>query len=225
MNIESLRRFSSLYHYLTNIALKGFFSPASLILNLRDSTGHALEYRRLAILTEALDLFCQKYLSDETKDFQNMAKSYLSAYLDLGSRVAFVVMVEYRILNMKGIEHELYLKGNLANHIIIDFFRLSQLVIKQTMSFNSYLLRISSVLYLVSKILLSKGLRPDDKDVRDSVWIEYPPSHGVWENFRKHVSRVVGKKYRITYYFDRGDTPFHREVREVLRKQGFFLLI
>jgi len=202
-----------------------FISPASLLLNVKDENGHAIEYRRAAYLSHCVESICESILPDEPAWFKAMVKSYLSSYL--GMHILFITMVEQEMEKIKNVEHEIYLKANFATYLIISFFMDKGIKIRQMPSLISYvalfvkpfvvIIRALSYQLLFCKITGSIK----ERDVLPALWIEYEHTHGVWAQFRRFLSNNINEqKYNTVYYFDRADTPIDNTVVNSLNSMG-----
>ena len=202
-----------------------FIGPASLLLNVKDKNGYAIEYRRAAYLSQSEDSICASIMPDEPKWFKAVVKSYLSSYL--GRPILFITMAEQEIAKIKNVEHEIYLKANFANYIIINFFMDKGIKIRQLPPLVSYVdLLVKPFLLLVRalyyQLLYNKiAGTVKERDALPALWIEHEHTHGVWAQFRRFLSNHIDEqKYKTVYYFDRDDTPIDGPVVNALNSMG-----
>jgi len=202
-----------------------FIGPASLLLNVKDKNGYAIEYRRAAYLSQCVDSICASIMPDEPKWFKAVVKSYLSSYL--GRPILFITMAEQEIAKIKNVEHEIYLKANFANYIIINFFMDKGIKIRQLPPLVSYVdLLVKPFLLLVRalyyQLLYNKiAGTVKERDALPALWIEHEHTHGVWAQFRRFLSNHIDEqKYKTVYYFDRDDTPIDGPVVNALNSMG-----
>ncbi len=202
-----------------------FISPASLRLNVKDENGYAIEYRRATYLSQCVDSVCSSVMLNEPKWFKEVVKSYLSSYL--GQHILFITMVEHEILKIKNVKHEIYLKANFANYLIISFFPDKEIKIRQLPPIFSYLeLLVKPFLLLVRALYYQVFFNKitgtiKERDVLPALWIEHEHTHGVWVQFRRFLSNHIDKnKYKTVYYFDRDDTPIDETVVNTLKSMA-----
>jgi len=162
---------------------------------------------------------------NEPKWFKEVVKSYLSSYL--GQHILFITMVEHEILKIKNVKHEIYLKANFANYLIISFFPDKEIKIRQLPPIFSYLeLLVKPFLLLVRALYYQVFFNKitgtiKERDVLPALWIEHEHTHGVWVQFRRFLSNHIDKnKYKTVYYFDRDDTPIDETVVNTLKSMA-----
>ena len=212
-------------YFFNQILGRSVFVQGRLFLNQVDSTGSALEYRRLELLSKILDSYCQQQGDQVPKNFQYMMRSYLASYLKLENRVGFIVMVEYQALKMKDFDHEILLTGGPGVSIIIDFLKLNFARVRQSFSPKAYVLQWGFVLLLTGRLLINHAflmLYRVPKKEGNEVLIEYPPPYSYWQEFLNHLSGSRNNRgYRMTLYWDRRDTPLTRKIQETMKRDRF----